>query len=49
MLTLPHVHHTHGIDTLEGGPNRDWFLARPAPAGGDRIEGMSDGKKVTGI
>jgi hypothetical protein len=49
LLTPAHVHHAQGIDILEGGPNRDWFLARPAGSGGDDFQGRSPGTIVTGI
>ncbi len=49
LLTPAHVHRGRAFDTLEGGPNRDWFLARPAGSESDKIEGQSDGATVTGI
>jgi Ca2+-binding RTX toxin-like protein len=49
VLTPAHVHHARGIGTLEGGSDRDWFLARPAPSGGDDIKRRSESAIITGI
>jgi hypothetical protein len=48
LLAPALVHHSDG-DVLQRGPNRDWFLARPATTNGDTIKGRSAGAIVTGI